>query len=440
MDEYFLKLNKVKKVSTMPKNVFILGGEQTDFQRNWTKEGKKILSMIREIVEDAFNDSKIDFEDIRKLNKKNRVAFYVGNFDAEQYANQGHLGAFLTEVDSSFYGIPGARFEAACASGSVAIDAAYTKIYADQYDLVIVLGVEMMKTVSSVIGAQFLGTAAFYEKEAKDIDFPFPKLFGKLADILFQRSDISEERFLKALAEISAKNYSNAKRNPKAQTRSWFANSALTNSRNSKYNVRVGGKLCVTDCSQITDGAALLFLASESFAKRFAQKRNIKIQSIPVIKGWGHRTAPLLFEEKILESTGKKFVLPWTKQAIDDAYLRAEMQAEMIDVIETHDCFTSSEYAAISAFGITEPGKEYEAIESGLVMIDGKIPINPSGGLIGVGHPVGASGVRMMLDLYKQVAGKAGEYQIPGVENGAMLNIGGTATTNYAFVVGNNDQ
>lgn len=109
---------------------------------------------------------------------------------------------------------------------------------------------------------------------------------------------------------------------------------------------------------------------------------------------------------------------------------------EDIDVFETHDCFTSSEYAAISAFGLTEAGKEYEAVESGLISFDGDKPINPSGGLIGAGHPVGASGVRMLLDLYKQVTGKAGGYQVAGAKNGMMLNIGGSATTNFVFIVG----
>ena len=101
-------------------------------------------------------------------------------------------------------------------------------------------------------------------------------------------------------------------------------------------------------------------------------------------------------------------------------------------MFETHDCFTSSEYAAISAFGLTEPGKEYEAVEDGRV----EQLINPSGGLIGCGHPVGASGARMFLDLYKQVTGTAGAYQVDGVQNGMMLNIGGSATTNYVFIVG----
>lgn len=109
---------------------------------------------------------------------------------------------------------------------------------------------------------------------------------------------------------------------------------------------------------------------------------------------------------------------------------------EDIDVFETHDCFTSSEYAAISCFGLSEPGREYEMIESGILRFDGKKTMNPSGGLIGCGHPVGASGARMLLDCYKQTAGLAEGYQVENVRNAAMLNFGGSATTNYVYIVG----
>ena len=143
----------------------------------------------------------------------------------------------------------------------------------------------------------------------------------------------------------------------------------------------------------------------------------------------------MLFEKKMEDAKSTEYILPWTRQAVLDAYRRSGLCVEDIDVFETHDCFTSSEYAAISAFGLTEPGKEYEAVESGLIAFNGKKPINPSGGLIGCGHPVGASGARMLLDLYKQVTGTAGGYQVSGVRNGLMLNIGGSATTNYVFVL-----
>lgn len=420
----------------MSEKVYVLGGEQTDFQRNWTKEGKHFVSMMREVMDDALEKVGITYDEIKKLNKENKVAVFVGNFDAEQYTNQGHLGAFLTEVNPAFNGVPGARYEAACASGSVALDAAVTHIRAEDYDLAIVLGIEVMKTVSSSVGGDFLGTAAYYEKEAKGVQFPFPKLFGKLADVILERYELKEDRFMDALAEISRINYANAKRNPKAQTRSWFMNKEHAMARGGANNMAVGGRLCITDCSQVTDGAAVTILASKDYAKDYAKKHGKKIDDIPRIKGWGHRVAPITFEAKKNESVGDKYILPWTRQTVKDAYKRADLDVKDIDVFETHDCFTSSEYAAISAFGISEPGKEHIAIEEGTIDFGGKKPINPSGGLIGVGHPVGASGVRMLLDLHKQVTGTAGDYQVKGAKNGLMLNIGGSATTNMVFIVG----
>lgn len=200
--------------------------------------------------------------------------------------------------------------------------------------------------------------------------------------------------------------------------------------RGTETNPYVGGRLAVSDCSQITDGAAVVVLASE----KFVEERGITGK--PILKGYGHRVAPMLFEKKMQEQKGCPHILPWTRQAVLDAYQRSGLTVDDIDVFETHDCFTSSEYAAISAFGLTEPGREYEAVESGLISFEGGKPINPSGGLIGCGHPVGASGVRMFLDLYKQVNGTAGGYQVKEARNAMMLNIGGSATTNYVFAVG----
>lgn len=410
---------------------YILGGAQTDFERNWNKEGKKVLALLREVIGAGLKDCGLTFSDIVNLNKTNRVACYVGNFIAEKYVEQGHLGALLTEVNPAFYGVPSARYEAACASGSVAIDAAATKIQAGEYDVAIVVGWELMKTVDAKTGGDFLGYAAYYEKEGKNIEFPFPKLFGRLADVIIEKYGLNEERFMKNLACIANINYQNAKRNPLSQTRKWFMSEEQANMRGTDTNPFVGGKLAGSDCSQVTDGASVVILISEKYKKERYQNKEL-----PYIKGYGHRVAPMLFEEKILDGEKSKYVLPWTRKAVEDAYKRANLTVDDIDVFETHDCFTSSEYAAISAFGLTEPGKEYEAIESGLIAFDGEKPINPSGGLIGCGHPVGASGVRMFLDLYKQVSGKAGAYQIAGVENAMMLNIGGSATTNYVFIVG----
>ena len=407
--------------------VYILGGAQTDFERNWKKEGKGMVAILKEVMTDGLAHAGLNFDDVKELNGENRVACFVGNFIAEKYCEQGHLGAFLTEVDPAFYGVPSARYEAACASSSVAIDAAATKIRADEYDVAIVVGWELMKTVDSKIGGDFLGRAAYYEKEGKGIELPFPKLFGRLADETLKKyPDLDEKRYMDALARISAINYGNAKRNPLAQTRKWFMNFDQASTRGTNTNPFVGGKLAVSDCSQVTDGAAVVVLCSE----QFIQEREYKNK--PIIKGYGHRTAPMLFDKKIADNARSKYVLPWTRQAVLDAYKRAELTVDDIDVFETHDCFTSSEYAAISAFGLTEPGKEYKAVENGEVARK----INPSGGLIGCGHPVGASGARMLLDLYKQITGNAGRYQVKNVKNGMMLNIGGSATTNYVFIIG----
>lgn len=411
-------------------NVYIIGGAQTDFERNWKKEGKGIVALLKEVVTDGLADANISFEEIARLNKNNKVAFFVGNFIAEKYVDQGHLGAFLTEVSPLFFGIPSARYEAACASGSVAIDAAQTKVKLGEYDLAIVVGWELMKTVDSSLGGQYLGRAAYFEKESKGIDLPFPKLFGKLADETIAKYHLDEDRYMDNLSDIALINYNNAKRNPMAQTRKWFMSKEQARMRNTETNPLVGGRLAASDCSQITDGAAVVVLASETYVK------NNKLKEKPLIKGYGHRTAPLLFEKKIKESDESQYILPWTRQTVLDAYKRSGLSVEEIDVFETHDCFTSSEYMSISAFGLTKPGQEYKAIESGLITFDGSKPINPSGGLIGCGHPVGASGVRMLLDLYKQVSGKAGDYQVKKADNAMMLNIGGTATTNYAYIVG----
>ena len=157
-----------------PPPVYILGGHQTDFARNWTKEGKHISAMIREAVEGALEATGVAAREIE--------VGHVGNFAAELYAMQGHLGAMLVDADPAFAGLPTSRHEAACASGSIALLAAAAEIEAGRYGCALVVGVEQMKTVSPAIGGDYLGTAAWYEDEAKGVEFPFPKLFGKLGD------------------------------------------------------------------------------------------------------------------------------------------------------------------------------------------------------------------------------------------------------------------
>ncbi len=261
--------------------VYVLGGAQTDFERNWKKEGKKMVAILKEVVADGLTDAGLSFEDIVSLNRQNRVACFVGNFIAEKFVDQGHLGAFLTEVDSSFYGVPSARYEAACASGSVAIDAAQSRIRCGDYDVGIVVGWELMKTVNSIVGGDYLGRAAYYEKEGKGIELPFLKLFGKLADETLKKyPETDERRYMDALARISAMNYANAKRNPFAQTRKWFMSFEQARMRGTETNPFVGGRLAVSDCSQITDGAAVVFLCSDAFMRERGIKNGSSLQPV----------------------------------------------------------------------------------------------------------------------------------------------------------------
>lgn len=404
--------------------IYVLGGYQTDFARNWNKENKHIVAMMREAVIGGLEATGVDPKDVE--------TGHVGNFAAELYAMQGHLGAFLVDTDPAFSGLPTARHEAACASGSIAILAATAEIEAGRYDLAMVVGVEQMKTVDPARGGDFLGTAAWYEREAKGIEFPFPKLFGKLGDEYDKRFGLKDEH----LARISAVNYSNAKRNPLAQTRSWYMTEDHALSTD-KFNTVIGGRIKISDCSQVTDGATSLFFASEKAAAAHARNRGIKLEQIPKLLGWGHRTAPIEFTTKVAESKDDPYVLPHTRQAILDALKRAGLRDVWgVQGIETHDCFTTSEYMAIDHFGLTKPGESWKAVEEGIIEIGGKMPINPSGGLIGCGHPVGATGSRQVLDAYKQVSGQAGDYQVDGARRFACLNIGGSGTTSCVFVVG----
>ena len=408
----------------MTKPVYILGGYQTDFARNWSKESKHISAMFQEVVTGALEATGIDPADVQ--------TGHVGNFAAELYTMQGHLGAFLVEVDPAFRGLPTARHEAACASGSIALLAASAEIEAGRYDLAMVVGIEQMKTVDPARGGDFLGTAAWYEREAAGISFPFPKLFGRLGDEYDKRFGLKDEH----LARISAINYANAKKNPFAQTRNWYMSEAHACSQD-KFNTIIGGRIKVTDCSQVTDGAVCVFLASPEYAEKYARERGTDLAKVPQILGWGHRTAPLTFDDKVAESKDNPYVLPHTRQAILDAMHRAKLpDVWALDAIETHDCFTTSEYMAIDHFGLTPPGKSWQAIEEGVIEMDGQLPINPSGGLIGCGHPVGGTGVRQVLDAYRLVTGTAPGYQVDGAKTVQTLNIGGSGTTSVSFVVG----
>ena len=192
----------------------------------------------------------------------------------------------------------------------------------------------------------------------------------------------------------------------------------------------VDGRLRRQDCSQLTDGAAAVVLVSERFLQQHSRKPAVRIS------GWGHRTVGLPLERKLEASADDPYVLPHVRRTVLDALGRAGIDSiDRIDGAEVHDCFSMSEYLAIDHLGVTPPGESWKAIESGEIERGGRLPINPGGGLIGGGHPVGATGVRMLVDSAKQVTGTAGECQVDGAEKFATLNIGGSTTTVVSFVV-----
>jgi acetyl-CoA C-acetyltransferase len=405
-------------------NVYILGGYQSDFAINWTRAGHTIYDLLKNSVEGALSATNVAPDEIE-------VA-HIGNFVAELFCSQGQLGGLFASIDPAFASIPASRHEAACASGGVALLAAAADIEAGRYDLACVSGIELMRNVSGEQGANYLGVAAWAGREAQEARFPWPFMFNRLMEVYDERYGLNYEH----LARIAQINFANAKRNPNAQTRAWtFKERAFA--QDDEDNPVVEGCLRKQDCGQITDGAATLLLASHSYAEEYAAKRGLRIENIPVIKGWGHRTAPMLLDDKIAASREQPYVFPHVRATIQDAFRRAGMPgAQAVDGIETHDCFTITEYMAIDHFGITPPGASWQAIEEGVIEPGGRLPINPSGGLIGCGHPVGASGVRMALDAWKQVTGAAGGYQVEGAKNFATLNIGGSATTCVSFVIG----
>ena len=409
----------------MTEKIYILGGYQTDFSQNWLRNGLDLFDAFKDTVHKGLEEVKLSPHDID-------VA-HVGNFTAELFCSQGHLGAFFSASDPAFYGIPASRHEAACASGSIATLAAASEIESERYGIAAVIGIEQMRNVSGEEAAQNIGGPAMWSgHECQDVDFPWPYIFSELTNEYDKRYGI-DQKHLSRIAEI---NFSNAKKNPNAQTRNWnFTENSFKN--HDKENPVIEGNTRKMDCGQITDGAAIIFLASDKRAREYAKSRNIDIEKIPNIKGWGHKTGPITYQEKIEFSKDKDYVFPHVKETIEDAFRRANFSGvNDLDGIETHDCFTSTEYMAIDHFGITKAGESWKAIELGEIEIGGRIPINPSGGLLGLGHPVGATGVRMLLDTYKQCSGTAGDYQVEGANNFATLNIGGSATTVVSFVVG----
>ena len=404
--------------------VYILGAGRTDFKRNLKKEGKALRHLIIEAGQAALKDAKID--------PKHIEAAAVGNFNAGQFTKQLHLGAFVPEIDPALHGIPTMHTEAACASGALSVLLGAQWIMGGFHDAVLVVGAEQQKTMSSKDGGDVLGAAADFDVERPEYgDFMFPKLFGRIAQIYSEKYGTSD----KELSWVAYKNYAHARLNPLAQMRDVEMTFDAA-SQVSEKNPSVAPPLKLTDCSQITDGGAALVLVSGKYLDRMG----IDKSKHPRLLGYGSSTDYLALEKKDAPT------FTTATKAAEKAFGMANLKPRDMHGVEVHDCFSITEICAYEILGLAERGKGAELAMSGATAlpqvrgehIKGKIgweiPVNAGGGLIGDGHPVGATGVRQVVEAYQQLTEQAGARQVPNCQRYLTFNMGGSLTTAVAMI------
>ncbi len=410
----------------MHEAVYVIGAGRTDFKRNFQREGKSIRHIILEAGREAIADAGIQPDDIQ--------AGVVGNFASGLFTKQLHLGAFLTELDDKLRGLPTWHVEAACASGGVAVLTAAQQIMGGLRDVVLVVGAEQQKTMSPVAGADVLAAAGDYHAETLQYgEFMFPKLFGRIAQIYMQRHKLTE----KQLALVAVKNHGHARLNPLAQMRDSTL-SLKDASAESAANPRLAPPLKASDCSQITDGGAAVVLCSAAFARRLRRRATVRLL------GFGHATDHLPLEKK----DAPTFSI--ARRAADQAYSMAGVRPDELDGAEVHDCFSISEIVAYEVLRLAGPGEGAKLLERGVTALPAalsalgvrktkvaaSLPVNAGGGLMGDGHPVGATGVRQVVSAFRQLTGGAGRHQIKGAKRFLTFNMGGSVTTSVVMIWG----
>jgi acetyl-CoA acetyltransferase len=407
----------------MPQAVYIAGAGRTDFKRNLKKEGKGLRDVVVEAGRAAIADAGLQPGDIR--------AGIVGNFAAGLYTRQLHLGSLLIDIDESLRGIPTLHTEAACASGSVAVLTAAQLVAGGTYDAILVVGAEQQKTMSPAEGADVLAAAGDWNVEKPLFgDHMFPKLFARIAELYSKRYGLTE----KQLSTIVLKNFAHARRNPLAQMRD--SQMSLERAMTAcDTNPRFAPPLKITDCSQISDGAAAVVVVSEKM--RRDRNRSMKLL------GFGHTTDYLQLGRKDVPE------FPMARKAAEQAYAMSGVRPRDLHAAEVHDCFSISEIVAYEALGWAERGGAAALLESGATTLPQareevgvgakppfSMPVNTGGGLIADGHPVGATGVRQVVEMFQQINGQAGERQVPGAKTVMTFNMGGSLTTSVAMIWG----
>ena len=362
-------------------------------------------NMIAEVVEQAINHAEISPKDID--------AIYVGTFN-NGFQKQDFHGALPAVSQTDLRYVPAMRVENACATGSAAIHTAMNAIEAKRAKTTLVVGVEKMTDTSSEkVGDILLG--ASYRPEEGDTKGGFTGVFATIANAYFQKygdkSDI--------LAKIAAKNHENGSVNPLAHMQKNlgfdFCNFV------SEKNPYVAEPLRRTDCSMVSDGAAALII--QDFDLALSAKRAIAFRARRHVND----ILPLSKREKT-EFEG-------ARQAWSYALQDAKINLDDLSFVETHDCFTIAELIEYEAMGLTKLGEGYKAIEEGWVQKNGKLPINPSGGLKSKGHPVGATGVSQHVMSAMQLTGEADDMQVKDANLAGIFNMGGASVANYVSIL-----
>jgi acetyl-CoA acyltransferase len=352
---------------------------------------------------------------------------YIGNFAGELFSKQGHLGAMVARADARLAGIGFARVEAACASGGVGMVNAIEAIQAG-LDVVLVVGAEVQTTVRPREGADYLARAAHYASERAIDDFTFPALLARRAKAYKEAYGLTD----RDLAHFSVKAYGNANRNPLAHMHTVKmtleqAETASDANPNFLQNPELKSHLKVSDCSQVSDGAAAVLLVSQAGWRQLGRSQADCVQ----VRSYGFRTNPLAQVQDLLR-------LDTTAAAAGEAMQDAGITPQDVQVAEVHDCFTIAELMMYEAIGLAEPGTGKELLLSGRTSLEGDIPVNTGGGLVGFGHPVGTTGVKQVAEIYRQMKGLCGEYQLQrDLHTGLTANMGGDDRTVVAMVIEN---
>lgn len=364
-----------------------------------------VESMIVKAATDAIHDAGILPEDVDEI--------LLGHFNAG-FSIQDFTASLVLQADPALRFKPATRVENACATGSAAVHQGVRAISSGQARFVLVVGVEQMTTTPGPeIGKNLL--KASYLKEEGDIPAGFAGVFGKIADGYFQKYGDQSD----ALAKIASKNHKNGVNNPYAQMRKDLGFEFCR--AESEKNPFVAGPLKRTDCSLVSDGAAALVLTDPATA--------LGMKKAVAFRGMAHVQDFLPMSKRdILKFEGCSKA--WG-QALGDSSLAIED----LSFVETHDCFTIAELIEYEAMGLTKEGEGAKAVLEGWTEMDGKLPVNPSGGLKAKGHPIGATGVSMHVLTAMQLTGSAGDIQVKDAEVGGIFNMGGAAVANYVSIL-----